>query len=148
MGVKVTIHSSVFAYNCMTKASSQTLVGLNFVSFSDGYDDGFKLSDNHEHFRSENKHCGSKALSKLIKASSEKGCPVTEVVYGILLPWVAKIVREFNLPSAPLWVQPATIFALYFYYFNGYGDLVRKLAMTLHVLLNYPDWKNPPVAIS
>ncbi|KAL7209398.1 hypothetical protein ACSBR1_031018 [Camellia fascicularis] len=86
MGVKVTILSSVFAHNRMTKASSQTPVGLNFVSFFDGYDDGFKLSDNHEHFRSENKQRGSKALSELIKASFEKGCPVTDVVYGMLLP--------------------------------------------------------------
>ncbi|CAL5413936.1 unnamed protein product [Camellia sinensis] len=127
MGVKVTILSSVFAHNRMTKASSQTLAGLNFISFSDGYDDGFKLSDNHEHFRSENKCHGSKALLELIKANSEEGFLITGVVYAMLLPWVTEVAHEFNLPSAPLWVQPATIFALYFYYFNGYGDLVKKI---------------------
>ncbi|KAF5941981.1 hypothetical protein HYC85_019623 [Camellia sinensis] len=79
MGVKVTVLSSVFAHNRMTKASSQTLAGLNFVSFSDGYDDGFKLSDNHEHFRSKNKCHGSKALSELIKANSEEGFLITDL---------------------------------------------------------------------
>ncbi|GMP78164.1 hypothetical protein CsSME_00034211 [Camellia sinensis var. sinensis] len=127
MGVKVTILSSVFAHNRITKASSQTLAGLNFVSFSDGYDDGFKLSDNHEHFRSENKCHGTKALFELIKANSEEGFLITSVVYAMLLPWVTEVAHEFNLPSAPLWVQPTTIFALYFYYFNGYGDLVKKI---------------------
>ncbi|KAI8002222.1 UDP-glycosyltransferase 75C1 [Camellia lanceoleosa] len=127
MDVKFTILSSVFAHNRMTKASSQTLAGLNFVSFSDGYDDGFKLSDNHEHFKSKNKRCGSKALSELIKASSEEGFPLTGVVYAMLLPWATEVACEFSLPSMPLWVQPATIFTLYFYYFNGYGDLVKKI---------------------
>ncbi|KAF5941989.1 hypothetical protein HYC85_019631 [Camellia sinensis] len=69
----------------MTKASSQTLPGLNFVSFSDGYDDGFKLSDNHEHFRSENKCHGSKALSELIKANSVEGFLITGVIEKIRL---------------------------------------------------------------
>ncbi|KAI8003521.1 UDP-glycosyltransferase 75C1 [Camellia lanceoleosa] len=112
MGVKVTILSSVSAQNRMAKASSSTPEGLTFVSFSDGYDDGLKLSDNIEHFRSENKLRGSKALSELIKARSEEGCPVTGVVYAMLLPWAAEVAREFNLPSAPLWIQPATIFTL------------------------------------
>ncbi|THG01448.1 hypothetical protein TEA_023636 [Camellia sinensis var. sinensis] len=127
MGVKVTILSSVSAQNRMAKASSSTPDGLTFVSFSDGYDDGVKLSDNLEHFRSENKLRGSKALSELIKARSEEGFPVTGVVYPMLLPWAAEVAREFNLPSAPLWIQPATIFALYFHYFNGYGDLIKKI---------------------
>ncbi|XP_028094405.1 crocetin glucosyltransferase, chloroplastic-like [Camellia sinensis] len=127
MGVKVTILSSVSAQNRMAKASSSTPNGLTFVSFSDGYDDGVKLSDNLEHFRSENKLRGSKALSELIKARSEEGFPVTGVVYPMLLPWAAEVAREFNLPSAPLWIQPATIFTLYYHYFNGYGDLVKKI---------------------
>ncbi|GMP78156.1 hypothetical protein CsSME_00034204 [Camellia sinensis var. sinensis] len=127
MGVKVTILSSVSAQNRMAKASSSTPDGLTFVSFSDGYDDGVKLGDNLEHFRSENKLRGSKALSELIKARSEEGFPVTGMVYPMLLPWAAEVAREFNLPSAPLWIQPATIFALYFHYFNGYGDLIKKI---------------------
>ncbi|GMP78149.1 hypothetical protein CsSME_00034197 [Camellia sinensis var. sinensis] len=77
MGVKVTILSSVSAQKRMTKASSQTPDGLTFIAFSDGYDDGLKLSDNQEHYLSEHKRRGSKALSELIKASSEEGCPVT-----------------------------------------------------------------------
>ncbi|CAL5347790.1 unnamed protein product [Camellia sinensis] len=127
MGVKVTILSSVFAQNRMTKASSSTPDDLTFVAFSDGYDDGIKLSDNQELFRSEYKCRGSKALSELIKTSSEEGCLVTGVVYAMQLQWAAEVAREFNLPSAPLWVQPATIFALYFYYFNGYGELIKKI---------------------
>ncbi|THG00091.1 hypothetical protein TEA_012387 [Camellia sinensis var. sinensis] len=126
MGVKVTILSSVSAQKRMTKASSQTPDGLTFIAFSDGYDDGLKLSDNQEHYLSEHKRRGSKALSELIKASSEEGCPVTGVVYVMLRQWAAEVARGFNIPSAPLWVQPATIFALYFYYFNGYGDLIKK----------------------
>ncbi|KAI8003790.1 hypothetical protein LOK49_LG08G02214 [Camellia lanceoleosa] len=126
MGVKVTILSSVSAQNRMTKASSQTPDGLTFIAFSDGYDDGLKLSDNQEHFMSEHKRRGSKALPELIMASSEEGCPVTGVVYAMLLPWADEVAREF-LPSAPLWIQPATIFTLYFHYFNGYGDLVKKI---------------------
>ncbi|KAI8003011.1 Anthocyanidin 3-O-glucoside 5-O-glucosyltransferase 1 [Camellia lanceoleosa] len=72
MGVKVTILSSVSAQNRMTKASSQTPDGLTFVAFSDGYDDGLKLIDNQEHFMSEHKRRGSKALSNSSRPASRK----------------------------------------------------------------------------
>ncbi|KAL7177105.1 hypothetical protein ACSBR2_030437 [Camellia fascicularis] len=105
MGVKVTILSGVFAQNRMTKASSQTPDGLTFIAFSDGYDDGLKLSDNQEHFMSEHKRCGSKALPELIMASSEEDCLkiCNDPSCAIELPGLGKLtsrdVPTFMLPS-------------------------------------------------
>ncbi|KAL5702818.1 hypothetical protein ACHQM5_027984 [Ranunculus cassubicifolius] len=59
---------------------------------------------------------GSKALSGLIQSFAKKGCPITCLIYTPLLPWAAEAAHKFELPSALLWIQPATVFDIYYYY--------------------------------
>ncbi|CAL5416854.1 unnamed protein product [Camellia sinensis] len=127
MGIKVTIVTCVSAHRCMAK-TSMTPEGLTFVFFSDGYDDGFKFGHiDYEHFISELNDRGSKKLAQLITASAEEGNPVTGLIYTPLQAWVAKVAQSFHIPSTLLWPQPATLFHIYFYYFNGYGDIIRSI---------------------
>ncbi|XP_043717978.1 crocetin glucosyltransferase, chloroplastic-like [Telopea speciosissima] len=37
-----------------------------------------------------------------------------------------KIARKLHVPSALLWIQPATFLDIYYYYFNGYSDLIAN----------------------
>ncbi|KAJ8530775.1 hypothetical protein K7X08_023656 [Anisodus acutangulus] len=37
-----------------------------------------------------------------------------------MLPWAAEVGLELYIPSALLWIQPATVLDIYYYYFNGY----------------------------
>ncbi|XP_059632098.1 UDP-glycosyltransferase 75C1-like [Cornus florida] len=126
MGVKVTIITSLSAHRRITKTNSTIPKGLSLSAFSDGYDDGISLDDNHDHFRSELRIRGSKAMAELIKASEEEGYPITCLVYNMNQPWAAEVALAHHIPSAVLWVQPATVFDIYYYYFNGYGDAIRK----------------------
>jgi hypothetical protein len=75
---------------------------------------------------SELKRRGSQALTELVVSSANESLPFTGLVYTILLPWAADVASEFHLPSALLWIQPATVLDIYYYYFNGYGDVIRK----------------------
>jgi anthocyanidin 3-O-glucoside 5-O-glucosyltransferase len=39
---------------------------------------------------------------------------------------VAKVARQHNLPSTLLWNQSPALLDIFYYYFNGYGDTIKK----------------------
>ncbi|XP_043710477.1 phloretin 4'-O-glucosyltransferase-like [Telopea speciosissima] len=123
-GSHVTFVTSVSAHRRMT--NTVTLDGLTYTSFSDGYDDGFKPGDNLLHYMAEIKRHGSQALMDISVAATNEHRPVTFIVYNFLLPWVADLARDLQVPSSLLWIQPASVLNIYYYYFNGYGDFVDK----------------------
>ncbi|CAN4090846.1 unnamed protein product [Withania somnifera] len=135
LGIEVTFATSIFAHRRMAKATtSNALKGLNFAGFSDGYDDGFKPDmDDPKRYMSEIRSRGSQTIRDILLKSSDKGRPVTSLVYTLLLPWAAEVARELHIPSALLWIQPATVLNIYYYYFNGYEDDIKCSS-------NDPNW--------
>ncbi|KAL5542733.1 hypothetical protein UlMin_010443 [Ulmus minor] len=126
-GAEVTFFATNFAHRRMiAKQLTATIDGLSFAFFSDGYDDGFKNSDDAKHYSSELKRRGSKALAELIESRANEGRPFTCSVYTLLLQWASEVAAEFRLPSVLLWVQPATVFGVFYYYFHGFGDIIRE----------------------
>jgi len=121
IGARVTLATALSAQRRMSKTLFPD--GLSFVTFSDGYDDGLKPEDDRVHYVSELKRRGSQTLNELIVDSAKEGKPITCLVYTVFLPWAAEVARAQHLPAAFLWIQPATVFDIYFYYFNGYGDI-------------------------
>ncbi|KAF8016225.1 hypothetical protein BT93_H1667 [Corymbia citriodora subsp. variegata] len=124
-GAEVTFATSGSACRRMSKGQTYP-EGLHFAAISDGYDDGFKLDDNMAHFMSELKHHGSELLKNLIASRVDEGRPYTCLVYSLLIPWAAGLARELHVPSALLWIQPATVLDMYYYYFYGYGEFIKN----------------------
>ncbi|KAL3835028.1 hypothetical protein ACJIZ3_009764 [Penstemon smallii] len=125
MGIQVTFATTLSARRRMAKAAGteELLKGLTFAPFSDGYDDGFKFnSDDTKKYMTQIRSRGSETLKNIILTSSENGRPITRLVYTLLLPWAAEVAREFHVPSALLWIQPASVLNIYYYYFNGFSD--------------------------
>uniref|UniRef100_A0A6N2NIX7 Glycosyltransferase n=1 Tax=Salix viminalis TaxID=40686 RepID=A0A6N2NIX7_SALVM len=83
-------------------------------------------SDDIDHYFSELWRAGSKSLADLICQGPKNGGPFTCVVYSNLVPWVAKVARQLNLPSTLLWNQSPALLDIFYYYFNGYGDTIKK----------------------
>ncbi|KAJ4723077.1 Glycosyltransferase [Melia azedarach] len=123
-GVSVTYATSKFAVRRINTASVTD--GLSFATFSDGYDDGIKPGDDIHHYMAELKRLGSETLSEVILASANEGKRFTYIVYSVLLPWVGKVAAAAEIPSILLWNQPATLFDIFYYYFDGYGDFIRN----------------------
>ncbi|KAM0038217.1 putative crocetin glucosyltransferase [Helianthus debilis subsp. tardiflorus] len=91
---------------------------LNYVLFSDGYDDGFNPdTDDATH----------------LLVHVKNGTPITCLVYTLLIPWAAEVARDCNVPSALLWIQPASVFRVYYYYFKGYDKVIGENC-------NEPSW--------
>ncbi|KAJ6941354.1 hypothetical protein NC651_007213 [Populus alba x Populus x berolinensis] len=83
---------------------------------------------------SEFKRRGSQTLNELIVDSAKEGKPVTCLVYTMLQHWAAEVARAQHLPAALLWIQPATVFDIYYYYFNGYGDIFSNCKDTSYAI--------------
>ncbi|KAJ4959355.1 hypothetical protein NE237_026466 [Protea cynaroides] len=107
--------------------TSSAPAGLTFAPFSDGFDDGFNPSDaGHDNHLSEFKRLGSKYLTDLAANLAKQGCPFTCIVYSLALPGAAQLARDLGVPSALLWIQPATVFTLFYYYFHGYEAVMTS----------------------
>ncbi|KAM3734490.1 hypothetical protein ACB098_10G018700 [Castanea mollissima] len=120
--VHVTFAITISAHRRMIKSPS--LDGLSFATFSDGYDDGFKPEDKIQEHLDQLKCNGTKALTKLIVSNANQGRPFTCLVYTLLIPWVAEVARELHLPSTLFWIQPAMVLDIYYYYYNGFADVI------------------------
>jgi UDP:flavonoid glycosyltransferase YjiC (YdhE family) len=126
IGVLVTLVTSLSA----GRRVSTTLFpdGLSFVTFSDGYDDGFKPEDDRDHFTSELKRRGSQTLNELIVDSAKEGKPVTCLVYTMLLHWAAE--QHFFGSSLQLSLTSITITSMVMV-------ISSIIARTLRMLLSY-----------
>ncbi|CAH8317061.1 unnamed protein product [Eruca vesicaria subsp. sativa] len=131
-GVRVTFAAPVSAYNRRMLSKENVLETLTFATYSDGHDNGFRYSTSSDKTRqlymSEMKQRGRETLTELIDENHRQNRPFTCVVYTILLTWVAELAREFKIPSALLWVQPMTVFSIFYHYFNGYADTISEMA--------------------
>ncbi|KAM2623966.1 hypothetical protein TB1_030986 [Malus domestica] len=146
-GAHVTYVTSLSARHCLDNGSIPD--GLTYAPFSDGYDDGFMPGDSIDNYLSELRRRGAQAITDLVVSSKEEnignignigspktrkyrwkyraneGHPYTCLVYTSFLPWVAEVAHELHLPNVLFWIQPATVFDIHYYYFNGYKDLIR-----------------------
>ncbi|XP_022147183.1 crocetin glucosyltransferase, chloroplastic-like [Momordica charantia] len=127
LGAHVTFATTIVANRRYHKTHHDfTTPGLSFATFSDGFDDEtLKLSADFAHYLSELTRCGSHSLINLITSSANHGRPITFLIYSLMFNWAADVASIFDIPSALFFVQPATLLALYYYYFvDGYEDTI------------------------
>ncbi|XP_057497827.1 crocetin glucosyltransferase, chloroplastic-like [Actinidia eriantha] len=124
MGIQVTLATALSAFNCMTKTT--TTQGLTVVGFSDGYDNGWQDTDDIERVAYMVRRRSSEAVADLITSSSNQGQPFTCVIYTMMFPWIGRVARTLHVPSTFLWIQPAAVLDIYFYYFNGYEEAITN----------------------
>ncbi|XP_048128867.1 phloretin 4'-O-glucosyltransferase-like [Rhodamnia argentea] len=145
VGAQVTFVTAVRAHNRMAESKSPP-EGLSFASFSDGYDGGVEDGADVEVYMDELKRRGSETLSDLIASNFKNGWQFSGVFYTTLLPWVADVARSHGIPSTLVWIQPATVLDFYYYYFHGYGDLIRSTGDNPSVPIQLPGL--PPLMAS
>lgn len=123
-GAQVTFLTAASVQKRMLKTTDFYPDGLSFVSYSDGYDDGINANDDVDHYFTEFRSRASEALSSLIQTCEKEGRQITCLIYTLLIPWAAEMAQKFHLPSFLLWIQPATVFDIYYYFFCGYKELI------------------------
>ncbi|XP_074575008.1 cyanidin 3-O-rutinoside 5-O-glucosyltransferase-like [Curcuma longa] len=119
-GARITFSTTVAGHRRMFPASADQEVHeglISFIPFSDGQEDSQRIQDLKDFF-ARTKSVGSQSLSAILRSLDARGQPVTCVIYGLLLSWAADVARNHGLPSVYYWIQPATVFALYYNYFQ------------------------------
>ncbi|KAL8120021.1 phloretin 4'-O-glucosyltransferase-like [Apium graveolens] len=100
-----------------------TLPGLSYASFSDNKSqDPTKKVDADNYFITL-RRVGPQNVTELLHQLSDDGSPVTFIVYTVLLPWVAEVAREMDIPSAFLFIQCAIAFTIFHRFFNSHDGL-------------------------
>ncbi|KAH6768352.1 hypothetical protein C2S51_013688 [Perilla frutescens var. frutescens] len=127
-GVSVTFLTSLYALrrrrisSSSSSSSSSSFCNLiDFVSFSDGYDDGWSVTPQ---FVSALRDHGSKAVEDAVAAKRREGRPFTRLIYTLSVPWAGAAAHRLDLPATLLWIQPAILFGVYFHYFNNNFDAI------------------------
>ncbi|PWA54376.1 UDP-Glycosyltransferase superfamily protein [Artemisia annua] len=95
--------------------------GLTFAPISENDP---KPNETLEQFCSDFATNGAPAVSDIIKSAAASGNPFDHLVYTTIVPWAAGVAKAHGIKSTLLWCQSATILDLYYYYFNGFGDLI------------------------
>ncbi|KAK9062511.1 hypothetical protein SSX86_019698 [Deinandra increscens subsp. villosa] len=121
-GVHVTFSTS---FSVIRRLDTDTIRnGLTFAPFSDGHDDGQQPTTTLQQFISDFGTNGVPAVAEIISAAAAAGKPFDHLVYTNASPWAAKVAHAHGLESTLLWCQPAIVLGVYYYYFNGYEDLI------------------------
>lgn len=136
LGVHVTFLTS---FSTIRRLSSPppAAANIDFLSFSDGYEDGFSSAVDVPDFMSSLRTHGSAAVEAAITAATQKhGRPFSRVIYTLLVPWAGQVARRLHVPVTLLWIQPATLFAIYYYYFNSdYFDAFKTSSHQEHDII-------------
>ncbi|KAK4283039.1 hypothetical protein QN277_000041 [Acacia crassicarpa] len=123
MGARVTLLITVSMHRRIIQ--KPIIDGLTISTYSDGYDDGFNDPSNDINlYLSELKRLGKQALTNLMASRSNQGQPFAGVIYSLYLHWAAEVARSLHVPSAFLWIQPATVLDIFYYYLRGYTDYI------------------------
>lgn len=119
---------------------------ITYIPFSDGYDEGFQ-KDKHDrkNFISHFKTAGSKTLSAIVQKLENRGRRVSCVIYTFFLHWAADVARQQGIPSVQYWIQPATVFAIYYHYFHGYEAVIAAHSNDPLYEINLPGL--PPMQV-
>lgn len=133
-GSHVTFSTTVSAHRRMFPSLSET--GsletkdelITYIPFSDGHDDGNigGVSAGFNEYMSDFDQFGPRTLSDIVGNLSSSGHQVSCIIYTLLLPWAADVARNHGISSALYWIQPATVFAIYYHWYNGYEDLIKS----------------------
>lgn len=129
-GLNVTLATTELVYHRVFKSTttptttdtvptSYSTNGINVLFFSDGFDisQGLKSPDEYMELIAK---FGPISLTNLINnnfinnPSKKLAC----IINNPFVPWVANVAYELNIPCACLWIQPCTLYSIYYRFYN------------------------------
>ncbi|KAF5768364.1 putative crocetin glucosyltransferase [Helianthus annuus] len=122
LGVDVTFSTSESVIRRIDTQTSHH--GLTFAPFSDGHHNGLQPTTTLQQFFSDFSTNGASSVTDIISSAAAAGHRFDHLVYTTVVPWAPKVANEHNLKSTLLWCQPTIVLDIYYYYFNGYQDLI------------------------
>lgn len=116
---------------------------LCYHPFSDGFDDGGPASSlPPDQYMERLYRCGSETLRDIANSPGQQH-PVTCLIYTLFLPCAAGVARELCLPSVLFWIQPASLFVVYYHYFHDHRAAIDDLRQNLTETVDVNEHAHP-----
>ncbi|XP_021291982.1 UDP-glycosyltransferase 84B1-like [Herrania umbratica] len=125
-GLHVTLATTEFGGQRMLKASAiSSTTGINFISgirllfFPDGFRLDYDRSNNLDHYMEYLAKIGPVKLSNLIKEYyHDTDKKLSCIISNPFVSWVVDAALENRVPCAMLWIQPCSLYAIYYSFYN------------------------------
>ncbi|KAI3806296.1 hypothetical protein L1987_22195 [Smallanthus sonchifolius] len=130
MGVDVTISTGLSVLRHIIDKETTTH-GLTFAPFSDAHDNSKPPATTLQQFMSDFATNGACAVAEIISSAAAADHPFDHLVYTTGIPWAATVASAYNVKCSLLWCQPVTVLNIYYYYFNGYEDLMSNKSIRI-----------------
>ncbi|XP_058773354.1 UDP-glycosyltransferase 84B2-like [Vicia villosa] len=130
-GLKVTLATTELVYHRVFKSTttptttaiptSYTTNGIDILFFSDGLDITDEGNVTLDEFMNLIAKFGPISLTNLIKNNFLNNSPkkLACIINNPFVPWVTNIASELNIPSACLWIQPCSLYSIYYRFYNN-----------------------------
>ncbi|KAA8536236.1 hypothetical protein F0562_028714 [Nyssa sinensis] len=127
--------SSSFSSTTTTTDAANSIAGINLEFFSDGFSLDYDRKTNLDHYMETLGHFGPINLSTIVRNHSHGGVrrKFSCIINNPFVPWVADVAAEHQIPCAMLWIQPCTLYAIYYRYYNNVNP--------------FPTFTNPNMSI-
>ncbi|KAL5855460.1 hypothetical protein ACOSQ4_005262 [Xanthoceras sorbifolium] len=130
-GLQVTLATTEFAQHRMLKSFTTTtfnggstatissVSGIQLLFFSDGFDMDYDRKANLDHYMETLGKVGPINLSKIIQEHYQNNQKkLSCIISNPFVPWVADVAAEHGIPRALLWIQPCSLYAIYYHFYN------------------------------
>ncbi|XP_059647833.1 UDP-glycosyltransferase 84B2-like [Cornus florida] len=141
-GLHVTLATTEIARQRMLSSSATTttamadnsIAGISLAFFSDGLSLDYDRKTNLDHYMDTLAKFGHINLSTIIHNHTQShGRKFSCIINNPFVPWVADVAAEHEIPCAMLWIQPCTLYSIYYRFYNN--------------LNQFPTLTNPDMSI-
>ncbi|GMJ12829.1 hypothetical protein like AT2G23210 [Hibiscus trionum] len=116
-GLHVTLATTEFGHRRILKAAAITISGIRILSFPDGFSLDYNRGANLDHYMESLSKTGPDSLSNLIKQHYQKP-KLSCIITNPFVSWAVESASENGVPCAMLWIQPCSLYAIYYRFYN------------------------------
>uniref|UniRef100_A0A2P2P7X7 Glycosyltransferase n=1 Tax=Rhizophora mucronata TaxID=61149 RepID=A0A2P2P7X7_RHIMU len=141
-GLNVSLATTEYARHRMLKSSTISastddisINGVQLLFFSDGLSLDHDRKANLDHYMETLGKFGPIYLSKLIEEHYPINGPkkLCRIINNPFVPWAIDVAEKHGIPCSMLWIQPCSLYAIYYRFYNG--------------LNSFPTLANPEMSV-
>ncbi|KAK0581934.1 hypothetical protein LWI29_019729 [Acer saccharum] len=145
-GLNVTLATTEVAKHSMLKsfttgdgdgsssATTSSVSDIQLLFYSDGFDMNYDRKTNLDEYLENLGKVGPINFSKLIQEHyHDNQKKLSCIISSTFVPWVADVAAEHGIPCAMLWIQPCSLYAIYYRFYNN--------------LNQFPTLENPDLSV-